>query len=132
MRVLIRNIRQAPLTETLSLLILNAKSGDYCKLGGITARPGLDEFSTAIRRTRSKVWRIQGIYAISGIFRKFPVNTRVVSLEKPILHTFDRVLRRCSFIMSSAGRISSMRPIMGLDFEEMAARQPLYGEKKRH
>jgi hypothetical protein len=37
-----------------------------------------------LRRTRSKVWRIQGIYAISSKFGKFPVNIRVASLEKPI------------------------------------------------
>jgi hypothetical protein len=30
-----------------------------------------------MRRTRSKVWRIQGIYAISSKFGKFPVNIRV-------------------------------------------------------
>ena len=37
-----------------------------------------------VRRTRSKVWRILGIYAISSKIGKFPVNIRVVSLEKPI------------------------------------------------
>jgi hypothetical protein len=31
-----------------------------------------------------KVWRIQGIYAVSSKFRKFPVNIRMMSLEKPI------------------------------------------------
>jgi hypothetical protein len=31
-----------------------------------------------VRRTRSKVWRIHGIYAISSKFGKFPENIRVV------------------------------------------------------
>jgi hypothetical protein len=35
-----------------------------------------------IRRTRSKVWRIQGIYAISSKSGKFPVNIRVVAVRE--------------------------------------------------
>jgi hypothetical protein len=73
-----------------------------------------------IRRTRSKVWRIQGIYAISSKFGKFPINIRVVVAREAykerrsclpaaclvntgpyrapryILCTFDRVLRNIS------------------------------------
>jgi hypothetical protein len=33
---------------------------------------------SVLRRTRSKVWRLQGIYAISSKFGKVPVNIRVV------------------------------------------------------
>jgi hypothetical protein len=36
----------------------------------------LDLFT--LRRTRSKVWRLQGIYAISSKFGRFPVNISVV------------------------------------------------------
>jgi hypothetical protein len=49
-------------------------------------RPSIIDFQSpaSYGGPRSKVWRIQGIYAISSKFGKFPVNIGVASLEKPI------------------------------------------------
>jgi hypothetical protein len=41
-----------------------------------------------IQRTRSKVWRLQGIYAISSKFGEFPVNIRVVVAREAYKETW--------------------------------------------
>jgi hypothetical protein len=45
---------------------------------------GDQQLSYAFYEGPGQKWRIQGIYAISSKFGKFPVNIRVMSLEKPI------------------------------------------------